>query len=139
MEDNELEHIGVLGMRWGKSRSPQHLAIKNDKLAKKIIKTDVKAASVNKNAMYYQGKLNGQVIKSITTGLSPWAVRRTKSTAKRLKRLSNYNARLVSKSAKYKKIIYKNEQFVKKLASKTADLKAKDIANGKALVEGSFN
>ena len=152
--DNIL-HFGVKGMRWGKRRGPtseslakrkakyikkqERMGIKNTKLEKRIVNADSKAGFYKKEAGKYQTKFNKQVVDTMASGGSKRATKKAKRYAKRLKKYNEYDVLFTRKSAKYKRMIYKNKKLHSKLDVKIKDIDKQSLALGKAAVKLSMN
>jgi len=137
-EDDYLAHIGIMGMRWGRSRNPQHLVKKAETLNKKIVGIDVKSAKISRKTAINQSRLNDFQMKNLSFELTDRGMAKAKRTVKRIKSLSKKNAKLEVRSAKYKQTIYKDAAFVKRLASKTSSITAKELSTGKTIVNNAF-
>jgi len=138
IEEEHLAHVGVMGMRWGRSKDPVHLAKKEVKLNNKIVKLDSRTAALNARIVTNQNRLNGFTVDFMTSHMSKRKIKAAKSYGKRIRMFSKKSARLINRTARYKKIIYKDQMFVKNLNSKMSDITPEHIALGKAVMDGSL-
>jgi hypothetical protein len=146
---DQLTHFGIKGMRWGKRKTPTEMAskyitkqrklgMKNEKLAKKIVKADIHIAKKKTMTRHYREKFDAQSVRAMTSGLSGWEVRKLKRAAKNLKYASRNETKATWAAARYRKRVFKNEQMVKTLDKKLSELDPKAVKKGRALVEAAF-
>jgi chromosome segregation ATPase len=148
LNDDELRHYGVLGMKWGVRRSRESLSSRVSKLRNKNAKLSAKAKSLDSKAAEYGRKSTQMQIRN-----SKYESRIAKASAKKAKydvklhsamnkRRPNQDkiAKYASKSAKYELKINKAQRKLKynKWYVKSEQAKM-DAAKAKSKIEKNEN
>lgn len=126
-----LMHYGVLGMKWGRRKSPQQLQNTISRQRKKLVKYGKKREKFSKKKEKYTNKLLKKQEKMMDFSASDWDRRRGKKFSKRLRKSRKKLAKYEKKAKKIAKNIGQNKQI---LAEKMTQLDAEKIQNGKKMV-----
>jgi len=132
---NDLIHTGVMGMRWGRRGSTSTsskisgLSNKNKELKTTLDKTITKS---EKNKVKVD-KLTKKLTKR-GNYLTDIGYTMAKTTGRKLSRKLNKDKKLDIKIAKINKRLTTNKQSIQTMRTQMKDLKANNIASGKAFV-----
>ena len=109
--------------------------IKNEKLEKRIVKNDMRTSTHTRRIAKKQTKMNKYQVDMMSFNLSNRDIRKAKRVAKSLAATSKRHARIIRKTSKYKKKIYKNKKVMNKMNTKIEDLSASKVALGKKIMD----
>jgi hypothetical protein len=142
MTNYELQHYGILGMRWGISRAktPRSLGkvsaklkTKKDKVTSKINKAEARAVKLDKaKAQLSKGLAlkTASAILNILPGSRQYAQR----SAKRISVVMKASVKNNKKISKQRKLLLKYDVLENTLQKKVSQLSATSITRGKSII-----
>lgn len=137
MNEFELVHYGVLGMKWGVRRA-NRAASANKKLSRKAVRYDLKSAKLMKKSGKLQKKA-AKLQKKALKATDADTVRKLETKAnKKMRRSSRAlmkSGRLAKKAAKARKTILANEKYIAKMNKKLSAISPQTTSAGKTYVD----